>query len=170
MKTMKALEFGILNVKMHPHNPEKYYRMMEMLFGLRCLAKIRGDDWGAPFFIEKISSNAPLDGLYGTFVRFLQIDPQKAWIDIKKLKPILDKDGRPIPQVDNDLKPNMREIEFVFYPKAHMLFFNSAMISPSMAQKLLTRLCASRVIEKEYGVIDISNSRPPRNPCKHEVL
>jgi len=128
MAKHKKMEIGILNIKMHPHKPEMYSKMMVSLFEYGRLVQIRGDDWGAPFFYKHIDADNPEQGLYGTFVRFLQIDPRKAWIDIRKRKPILDSEGNPVPQVSSDLKPNMREIEFAFYPDGHLLFFNSAMI------------------------------------------
>lgn len=155
MPKIKKMEFGILNIKMHPHKPEMYSEMMQRLFDIGRLVKIRGDDWGAPFFCRQIDPTTQDEGVYGTFVRFLQIDPRKAWLDIRKRQPILDEEGNPIPQVSSDLKPNMREVEFTFYPKAHLFFFNSAMITPSMIQKMLSNLCIDPKITREFGKIDV---------------
>jgi hypothetical protein len=155
MGRLKTLEVGILNIKVHPHHhPHIYIDLMNEVFASEALIKIRGDDWGAPNFIRKVG-NDPIDGMFGSFYRFLQIDPKKAWLDLKNKKPILDSKGDPIPQVDQDKKPNLREMEFVFYPKGHLMFFNAKAITPGSAQKLINSFCNLRKIKRKFGPVDV---------------
>jgi len=155
MGRMLNLELGILNIKIHPHKPASYVSLFKDIFEIGDLVKIRGSDWGTPNFINEIVPEKPLNGFIGIFFRFLQIDPHKKWLDLKNRKPIVDEKGDPIPQVSSDKKPNMREVEFAFYPEGHLLFFNSKAITPPLAKKLLDGLFNNDKIRKKYGPVDV---------------
>lgn len=155
MARLKTLEIGVLNIKIHPHTPEKYVELMEDLFKLASSVAIRGSDYGTTNYVREIITGKPLEGLYGEFYRYLEINEDEPWLDLKERKTILDKNGEPVPQVDGNKKPNAKEVEFVFYPVGHRLFYNSKNFYPTSAQKLLLNLFSNEVIKRKYGNIDV---------------
>jgi hypothetical protein len=93
--------------------------------------------------------------LAGEFYRFLQIDPKKAWLDLRSREVIVDDRGKPIPQVDNYRKPNTREVAFVFNLKHHRLFYDAKAITPGNMKRLLDGLFKEPNIIKKYGTVDV---------------
>lgn len=155
MGRLKKMEVGILNIKLHPHTLAKYVELMRELFEIGDLVQIRGDGWGTPNFIIDVIDGKPEDGLLGSFYRFTHIDPTKAWLDVKSRKALVDSKGEPIPQVSSDKQPNIREVEFTFYPNGHLLFFNAKAITPGSAQKLLAELFNNDIIKNKYSSVQV---------------
>jgi len=151
----KTIALGVLNIKTQPHSPENYLKLFKYLFKMKPLVKIRGADYGTPFSFHPIVRDEPLKGIIGTFFKYLEIDPSKPWLDLEKHEPIVNEEGDPIPQVSKHKRPNTKEIEFVFYPNGHRLFFNAKSITPSMAKKLLESLFCDENIKKKFGLIDV---------------
>jgi len=153
----KIVEVGCLNIKLHPHAPEKYLELFTDIFSRKHRAKIFGDKWGTPHLLMNIDSAEPLKGLYGSFFQYTQIDPNKPWLDLTKMQAILDDNGDPVQLVDKDKMPNLSEIEFVFYPVGHRLFFNAKKVTPLNIQKMLETICGDGYIYKKFGrvLVDI---------------
>ena len=58
----------------------------------------------------------------------------------------------PVPEY---LKPHLRKIIFVFYPKKHRLFFDMHKFSPNNARRLLSALFSHDTIVKNFGHVDV---------------
>lgn len=155
MPRMLKMEIGILNIKTHPHEPQKYANLFNDLFKIEEPVKIHGTVWGVPRYINVITTDKPEEGLMGTFYKFTQINPSDPWLDLKKRETILNAEGEAIPQVDSSKKPNAKEIEFAFYPDGHLFFFNHKMMSPGYAQKMIQNLCGRQEIKRVYGTVDV---------------
>ncbi len=155
MAPPKTLVMGALNIKIHPHSPELYVSLMNDVFEMGEPVKIRGSDWGVLNYIREITADDPLEGMFGEFYRFLQINPDDPWLDIKKRIPLKDEKGEPIPQVEESKKPNMKEVEFVFYPRYHRLFYDAKSFSPNMAKIFWAELFHNEKIRKKYGTVDV---------------
>ncbi len=101
-----------------------------------------------------LEPNSPEEGLAGTFYKFLNIDPNKPWLDQRERKPVdfkKEKKQLPVPEY---LKPDLKEIPFLFYPKYHRLFFQKK-ITPSSMRRLLQGLCLKRDILNKFGEVDV---------------
>lgn len=155
MGRLKTMSLGILNIKTHPNSPENYLNLMKDLFYIKPSAKIRGSDFGTPKALYSIELDKPLNGLSGIFFKYLEIDQDKPWLDLKKGETIVDSNGQPIPQVDESKRPNAKEIEFVFYPNGHRLFINIDKISAKSAQNFLAGLFLNSDLQSKYGVVDV---------------
>lgn len=155
MKKSKKLTFGVLNIKIHPHTPNMYVELMNEVFEHKQEVQIRGSDWGIPSSIEMMDDQDALEGLYGKFYRFLQIDENQPWLDLIKGATIKDDDGNPIPQVDSHKKPNTKDVWFAFFPKKHRLIFDAKMISPNMAKAFFDQQFRQDYITNKYGSVDV---------------
>lgn len=155
MARRRTLVLGVVNIKTHPHSPEKYAELFGKLFELKIFSKIRGSDWGMPHYIDAVVPGNSVEGLYGDFYKYLEIDANAPWVSLKERKLFLDKDGRPIPQIDEDRRPNTKSIPFVFIPKGHRMFFEIKHISPKNMKSLLDGLFSANEITSEYGLVDV---------------
>jgi len=81
MPRMRKFVAGALNIKIHPHSPDKYANLFRAVFDSVYSVKIRGTDWGTPGWMDELISGRPIEGLYGEFYRFLNIDPLDPWFD-----------------------------------------------------------------------------------------
>lgn len=152
MPRLKAIDVGVINIKIHPHTAERYVDLIQEVFKIGDKVPIRGSDWGMP---NRISHAKSIAELSGTFYKFLQINKNDPWLDTRERKPIKTEDGKPIPQVDDYKKPNVKEIEFVFFPEHHFLFYNIKSLSPNSAKKLLEGLFQHHNIIQKYGKVDV---------------
>jgi len=119
--------------------------------------KIRGSDWGMIGTLRE--SNDSVDKKYkvifGTIYRFLNIDPRGDWLDLKRRKPINADEDDSVPPVPDNLKPNLKQIFYMFYPEYHRLFFEYKFITPKGLRDLLSSLFAEEKIFSEFGKVDI---------------
>ena len=154
MARLKKLEVGALNVKTHPHSPETYIRLFRDAYRAGIVANIRGDDLG---MIGTLSEKKQDDRqiLTGYLYKFMNIDPEEPWLNLKTRKPIATDEGEPIPQVPDHLKPNLRDVRYLFDSKHHRFFFESSRLTPGNARRLLAGIFADRQIVKTYGPVDV---------------
>lgn len=151
MARAKKMHMGVMNIKIHPHSPARYVELLEDVFAAGELVQIRGADWGTPHFLYKLRT----EDLAGELYRFLQIDPKKAWLDLRNREVIVDAEGKPIPQVDAYRKPNTRAVAFVFNPEFHRFFYDAKAITPNNLKNLLAGFFKEPKILKKYGDVDV---------------
>ncbi|MBI5843308.1 MAG: DUF4747 family protein [Deltaproteobacteria bacterium] len=160
MPRSKLLKVGILNITTHPHSPKKYIELFDDIFELSKIEKIRGSDYGMLYSLtrEKFGESSIL---HGTICRFLNIDPNEPWFDTKKVKKLDPKDGTFVVPIPENLKPNRRDIVYIFFVDKHRLFIDTDNISIRDAMVLITRLCANKQIRKKYGevVVNIESTK-----------
>ncbi|WP_457571279.1 DUF4747 family protein [Desulfovulcanus sp.] len=155
MARYRKISVGILNIKIHPHSDMLYVNLFNTILNSKRIAKIRGSYAGMMGYLRSIKQDEPEAGMYGLFYRFIDISQNDPWFDLKTTSPILDEEGKPIPQIPEHLKPNCKEIYFVFYPRVHRLVFHADYFSPNSAQKLLQNLCAQDIVISKFGEVDV---------------
>ena len=157
MARMRVLKVGVLNIKTQPHSPEKYTNLFMKTHSISIPGKIRGSDWGMIGTLRetKKSRNNEYKIVFGTIYRFLNIDPRGDWLDLKKRKPINAEEEGSVPLVPDYLKPNLKQIFYMFYPEHHRLFFERKAITPKGMRSLLLGLFAVDEVYQEFGKVDI---------------
>ncbi len=155
MARLKSISAGVLNIKIHPHSPERYLELVNDCYAIGRIVKIRGSEWGMLASVREIAEGRPLDGLEGYFYRFISIDQSQPWTDIETRKLLTDEEGAVIPQIPDNLKPNTRAVFFVFLPRAHRLIFDSDQLSPRDAFRLVSGILADDAIVQKYGAVDV---------------
>ena len=91
--------------------------------------------------------------LCGNLIRFTRIDPKLPWGKRSTKTVILDDEGKPIPQVDEDLCPNWRSISFIFDVERHLLVYDTRNIAPNLFSKGIAGLFADVDIVSAFGPI-----------------
>jgi hypothetical protein len=161
MKRLRTIKLGILNIKIHPHSCDRYIELFEEVVRLNEPTAVFGSEWGMIGYVGEFKSRADalgqpeLKAAVGAFYRFLNIDPKKPWFHLLDRRPLDTEVGDRPPAVPDHLKPNFREVSFVFFPDKHRLFFDVNSCTHNFAQRLLDKLFKNEQIVSRWGPVDI---------------
>lgn len=154
MAQHRTMQLSILNIKIHPHTPDLYHQMFKTAFSHRLVSKIRGVDSGmiGSFREDQFEEKGVL---FGYIFKFLNINPHEKWLNLSNFETIdpLETGELPVPET---LKPNLRQIGYVFYPERHRLLFDSTLITPGSALNFFKRLFGDQSIVSQFGPVDIN--------------
>jgi hypothetical protein len=162
MARKRKLSFGIINITMHPHTPERYVELLKAADKNKLLTSL-GHNQSA--LINNVGfmnagDRAPDSPVRGTLIKFNDIDVQGAWFDVVNNKEADEADIAKV-SIPDHLKPNMMSFEFVFFPKKHLLFYEcfykSNKLSPAMAMKALNGILNNPLLQESFGVIEITH-------------
>lgn len=153
MARKRRMVVSALNVKTQPHSPETYIRLFHDAYRMGVVGKIRGDDWGMIGTLKDEKDNKQF--LHGYLYKFMNINPDDPWLNLETRQPIVTEKGDPIPQVPERLKPNLRPVRYLFDPSHHRLFFESRLLSPGNARRLVAGIFSDQSIFKKYGPVDV---------------
>jgi hypothetical protein len=153
---MRVMNLAVLNVKTQPHSKDGYVDLFKSAHRMATPAKIRGADWG--MFGTLYSESHETEGqiIYGDVYKFLNIDPRGEWLDLQSLRPIEAIDENAVPPVPDHLKPNLKKIPYVLFPRKHRFFFSIKHMAPASMRSLLNNLFLQDDITERFGQIDIS--------------
>lgn len=155
MARLKMLKIGVINIKTQPHSTDNYSNLLNSTYKLAEPGKIRGSDWGMIGSLRRNKIDEDEYVLFGSFYKFLNIDPRCTWLDLKQRTPVNAEEDGLVPPVPDFLKPNLKKIFYIFYPHLHRLFFETSNITPSSLRKLLIALFSSESIFNKFGQVDV---------------
>ncbi|WP_439671203.1 DUF4747 family protein [Cupriavidus necator] len=174
---------GIINITLHPHNPQRYVDLFSKLFSLDIMADTAMNH---KMFLGRVSSiveDKPLGGLAGEFYRFFNLDKRSAWISTATRTALKRSEANRVKDIPDDLKPDASSFQFVFYPHQHRLvftlrgqYFENSLVNPrtppSMSPhtlvNVLNQLFAAPEIVKEFGSVEVTAE--PRKEKLEEML
>lgn len=157
MARQKTMYASALNITIHPHSPRKYVKLLKMAHASNVKAKIRGTDWGTIGWIRPLVPDNDKKGLIGEFYRFINIDPFDSWFD-EINREVITIDGEVVaePPVPEHLKPHLRKVLFTFYPKMHLLVFDSKQISSTSIRNLLHGILNAEELREKFGDVTVN--------------
>ncbi|OGU16789.1 MAG: hypothetical protein A2076_07180 [Geobacteraceae bacterium GWC2_53_11] len=150
------MTIGAINIKIHPHSPEKYIELFEELVNMKRRVPIRGDIYGSLSTFNFLDVNDKVKGFKGYIFKYLNINPNEPWFDVEQQKVV-----EPMQQVEvlKTLKPHFSFFMFYFIPKKHRVFFttyyDSKSISPNSIAKFFTNLFYHPDIISKFGEVDV---------------
>ena len=124
MRDSKKIEVGVINITTHPHSPQMYLQLFEDTLNAKRVVVYRGSDSIMLGAFSGIGEKDKIDGIWGVFYIFVNIDPTAPVLNVLKVEPIVSKDGAITFPYPKELKPNLKAVDFVFFPKGHRLFFS----------------------------------------------
>ena len=149
----RKIEVGILNIKTHPHSPKQYADLFKDIYEMELPGKIRGSFFGIVGNMRSIGDD-PVDGLEGFVYKFMNLDPNAPWLNLENRK-VLDRDSEGRPIIPDHIKPDLKMIPFIFFPKSHRLVFDKKGISAGSLQRMLEAIFAHEAIVKKNGGVDV---------------
>ncbi len=160
---INTLRIGILNIVTHPHSPENYINLFKDTFLMKRPAKIRGNHWGiigsqyiGNYHNGKLASQGPEIGtiIFGTIYRYLNIDGKGPWLDLNEMAPLEIKENAE-PLIPDNLKPNMRDTTYIFFPYSHKMIFDLSKFSHQTMRALIFHLFCQKRIVDNFNMVDV---------------
>lgn len=158
MKTRRSITYTAFNIRLHPHTSMKYVELMERIFALKRQVKLRGDTYAILTQVTKLHGDAE-SGLFGEIAKYTKIEESNGWFNLQELRAAEDYETRKI-QIPNELKPNFKNFNFVFYPKNHYLIIEChdkfGSISPRLIERYFSSIFSSKEIVNEFNEVEIT--------------
>jgi hypothetical protein len=156
------VELAALNIALHPHDADgdRYVALMQAAFRLEKAIRVHGSTHAMIGSLIDIRTDHPEAGLEGDIFKFVQIDMQSEWLDIKKMEPISPEDAKKEVVIPDRLKPNVQKSRFVFFPKNHRMVFVShfkkTSFSPQMAHRFFSELFGDERLASEFPSVEVT--------------
>ncbi|MFQ2387805.1 DUF4747 family protein [Aeromonas dhakensis] len=157
----KKLEYGALNITIHPHTPEKYIQLFIAARKLTSSAKLRGDQFGRIGTIHKLERGQVEPGpIVGEIMKFTNIDIEGEWFNIDSRKIATQNDLSKI-NIPEHLKPNLSRFSFIFFPKEHILvyegFYDGKTLTANLAEILFDKVLNHETLSNKFGQVLVSH-------------
>lgn len=156
MARKKKLKLGVINIVLQPHSKERYIELIENAFKGKVGIKIFGQHYAMPVKIQEHDIKIEEGYILGKIHRYTEIDKDQPWLDIIDNKHITDENGKPIPQVDEDVKPNSKTVFFMFLIDSHRLVFDTDGITHNLMlnffKSLFNKAPLGRIRKEEVTV------------------
>ncbi|RKF23430.1 DUF4747 family protein [Altericroceibacterium spongiae] len=143
---------GVLNIRLHPHTPERYAEFLHDVYKLKKPVKLRGDRHA---MISLLNRSEADDGIFtGVITTFLDIDFDGTWFNTAELKEATDEQVSKV-TIPENLHPNSAQFYFQFDANKHKLYFQTyssgKVLSEKSALSLFQGLSDDLGISQKYG-------------------
>ena len=112
--------------------------------------------------ISKINADEADDAtpLCGEVLCYTKIDSNGNWLNLSNFEILDDDEKKREIRLPKDLMPDTLAIQYVFYPKTHLLFFEvyhrRSKMSPQTMGKFLIGLFSSNSIQEQFGEVNVT--------------
>ena len=146
------------NIVTHPHDSDTYVRLFEIIWSLRYPVIVRGDDLIIMQSLRRVQDDENTI-LEGSFAKFTQIDISQPWFNLENLDKAEEEELREI-SIPEQIRPNFTPFDFYFFPKHHILvyesYFHGKTLSSLMLSRYLENIFAQPSIIEEFGEVSFS--------------
>lgn len=151
------IEVGILNIKTHPHSPDRYAELIEAVYERRNTAKVRGDRYAMLSLLDK--STVRQGYITGLLTTFVNIELRGQWFDTSSLSEAKTSDLRQI-SIPEHLRPNAASFRFYFDLYEHRFYFQTysqgKVLTPSSSLRVFAALLDDLRIRENFGDVKVS--------------
>ena len=120
---------GGLNIRIHPHSEELYNELMQNLYSLKRVVRIRGDRFG---MITNLARQGDSGGILRGVIRtFTKINPNGPWFDEMSLEDADDNTMRKISILPN-VHPNSELSDSLSISESTSLRLNTMLMASSL--------------------------------------
>lgn len=143
---------GVLNIRLHPHTPERYAEFLNDIYKLKRPVKLRGDRHGMISLLNRSESE---NGIFtGVITTFLDIEFDGTWFNTEELKAATDEQISEV-AIPENLHPNAASFYFQFNVNSHKLYFQTysagKVLSEKSALSLFQGLSSDLGISQKFG-------------------
>lgn len=150
-------EVGGLNVRLHPHDKQRYRDLFSTLFSIKKIASLRGDRSGLITSLNRIGRND--EYINGTITTFLDFDLEGDWLNTDTMEEASDND-RQLINIPTNLRPNIKSFYFRFDVENHELIFEhysgGNRFSHNSVYNFFSELFADKKIQKDFGDVKLT--------------
>jgi hypothetical protein len=159
MARKQSFVVAAINLTMHPHQPSRYVKLIQSLARVRAAAQIRGEYQATLGTAKAIDDGDPESGLAGVIYKFFELDKDANWFNVVRQK-AAEPGERARVQIPAELKPHYSPFNYVFFPRSHLLFFETKWgpnnLSPGNVHKMLIHQLARPQILQDFGHVDVT--------------
>ena len=157
MARKTKISSAVLNVRTHPHSPERYAELMGDLFDQKLAIKLHGDRFGMLSLIHRESNDHGF--ISGILTTFVKVEFDGRWFDASEMQDATTDQVASV-SIPENLHPNAASFYFEFDTEKHRLYVQSysegKSLSPRQAQALFEGLSESAEIKNKYGQVHIT--------------
>jgi hypothetical protein len=159
---VKTLTIAALNVVLPaPHRSSRYTDLWKAAVAFRDPVKLRGDTGGLIGTARLRNAGERDEHIVGDLFKFVNIDFDGKWLDLDTGR-AADPDavGRQV-RIPENLRPNLRSLPYVFFPRLHRLAFVSHLdqknsITPGMARSLVEQCLRRTDVLEVFGKVEVT--------------
>ncbi|WP_041684922.1 DUF4747 family protein [Erythrobacter litoralis] len=148
---------SVLNVRTHPHSPERYAQLVSDLFKQKIAVKLHGDRFGMLSLVHKEANDRGF--VSGIITTFVKVEFDGRWFDASEMQDATEAQVAKV-QIPENLHPNAASFYFEFDTEKHRLYVQSysegKSLSARQAQTLFESLAAAPRIQAEYGKVHVT--------------
>ena len=155
MARKKKIRLAALNIKFSDQSrqrPEEYSNLWNFIAKRRIFGRTYSKQAILIPGFKNIFEDDPLRGIYGFMYKYYNLDPNTRWIDIATAEPI---DDSIVTAIPHNIKPDYKDVVFVFYPQRHRLIFDYEIMTPSSAKFAFENLFAHKDVKNNFGQIEV---------------
>ncbi|MFT4055987.1 MAG: DUF4747 family protein [Novosphingobium sp.] len=150
----QKIEIGGINIKAHPHSAGTYGDLIDALYRLKKVAKIRGDRYGLITMINRSSEDE--DFVFGVLSTFIEIETGGDWFNTDTMEEASSNDISEV-RIPEHLHPNLKTFRFMFNLRHHELVFEhyseGERLTHLSALNFFKNLASERSIIEKFGKI-----------------
>lgn len=148
---------SVLNLRTHPHSPERYVQLIVDIFKEKVAIKLHGDRFGMLSLVHRTSNE---DGFVsGVITTFVKVEFDGRWFDASEMQDATEDQVARV-RIPENLYPNAASFYFEFDTKKHRIYVQSysdgKVFSARQAQILFSSLVESPRIFEKYGQIHVT--------------
>lgn len=159
---MRTITLAALNVVLRPpHRAERYTDLWRAAATARAPVPLRGDTAGLIGSAHFRDTGTRNERVEGDLYKFVSIDLQGKWLDLRTGRAA---DRQAVDQqvrIPANLRPNLRTLPYVFFPRLHRLVFVSHLdaksaMSPGMARRLIEQCLNREDLVETFGKVEVT--------------
>jgi hypothetical protein len=156
----RTIRISQINIAMeNPHSPERYVELFKKAKKSNHLISLRGTEAGKLGPMDFRRAEGKSGYITGDIYRFINIDKDAQWFNTAKNEPATEEETKEI-NIPEELRPNLRIIEFVFKIKNHKLFFvnkdRNNTLSPLMAESFFQQLFDKVCLDHRFPSVNVT--------------
>lgn len=161
MAREKKCDVGAINVRLQPHSPELYLKLIKRAERLHRPIRIAGDSYAVLSRAMKAEAGSDKLGMIsGSIYRFSRIDPNAPWLNVETMMFATEDDKKEL-VIPPNLRPNSDVFEYLFDPKKHVFFYEAysggKKFSAKQATLFVDKLFNLPELVEEFGKVDVTH-------------
>jgi hypothetical protein len=159
---MRTIVLAALNVVLRPpHRADRYTDLWRAAASARAPVPLRGDTGGLIGSAHFKDAGTRHERVEGDLYKFVSIDLQGNWLDLRTGRAAERQAVDQQVRIPANLRPNLRALPYVFFPKLHRLVFVSHLdaknaLSPGMARSLVEKCLSRPELAEEFGKVEVT--------------
>jgi hypothetical protein len=154
------LTIGAVNITTHPHSTATYKALFKAAFAMKLSVHLMGQRYAILGSANAADESDNASPIFGEILCYTRINSEGNWLDLENIEILDDDEKKRKIRLPKDLMPDSLAIDYVFYPKTHMLFFevyhHRTKMRPQTMGKFLRGLLNAASLQEQFGEVNVT--------------